>query len=197
MGTRQVIDTKRLDLSVINILEFERRVKKFAHPCNAGKVSIAQLKEAFRGTGIFNQLGNRKSLAHIIICSPFFKSFAMTHLAKNEDWFEAQGELVLSGVQLESKTGHREIPHTTELEQATIVVDALLLYGCVYCQGRHVEKAAVFHRIVAPEFSDIISITDKDLKTAFVFMISLATVIEQMILEYISDPEIKINYKFY
>ena len=119
----------------------------------------------------------------------------MTHLAKNEDWFEAQGEIVLTGDLMGKKSGKEEI--TPSLEQATIVVDALLLYGCVYCQGKHTEKAEVFHRIVAPEFSDIISIADKDLKTAFLFMISLATVIEQMVREYISNPEMKINYKIY
>ena len=161
---QQVVDTNRIDLSVINILEFERRVKKFAHPSNAGKVSIAQLRQAFCGTGIFDQLGNRKSLAHIVIFSPFFKNFAMTHLAKNMDWFEAQRVMVSSGTRMEKPA--------TYLEKATIVVDALLLYGCIYCQGTHTEKATVFHRIVAPEFSDIITITDKDLKIAFVFMIS-------------------------
>ena len=113
-GTQEVVDTTRLDLSVINILDFERRVKKFAHPCNAGKVSIAQLKEAFRGTGIFDQLGNRKSLVHNVICSPFFNSFAMTHLAKNEDWFEAQGEIVLTGDLMGKKSGKEEITPSLE-----------------------------------------------------------------------------------
>ena len=30
-----------LELSEINILDYEERVKKFAHPCNKSKVSIA------------------------------------------------------------------------------------------------------------------------------------------------------------
>ena len=72
----------------MNILEYERRVKKFAHPSNSGKVSVRQLKEAFAGTEIFDQLGNRKSIIHKLICSPFFKNLKLSHNQKNQHWFE-------------------------------------------------------------------------------------------------------------
>ena len=48
-----LIDTSRLDLADINILDFELRVKRFAHPVNNGKVSIRQLMEAFKDTAIY------------------------------------------------------------------------------------------------------------------------------------------------
>ena len=36
-------DFDRPEFDLINILEFERRVKCFAHPANNGKVSVGQL----------------------------------------------------------------------------------------------------------------------------------------------------------
>ena len=46
-------DVSRLILDNVNILDFEKRVKKYAHPINKGKVSIDQLVEAFSDIGIF------------------------------------------------------------------------------------------------------------------------------------------------
>ena len=59
------------------------------------------------------------------------------------------------------------------------------------------EKAEVFHRVIGPEFSSVVTITDKDLKTALNFMISLATIVEEMTREIISNPYEKVNYKKY
>ena len=78
-----------------------------------------------------------------------------------------------------------------------ISVDALLLLACVHCEGFDSECAAVFHRIVAPEYDDIITITDKDLTTALRFMIITATILEEMTREMIAHPEVKPNYKAY
>ena len=71
------VNTARLDLSEINVIDYERRIKKFAHPLNQGKVSILQLRQAFAGTGIFDQLGNPKSVVHKLIVSPFFCNLEM------------------------------------------------------------------------------------------------------------------------
>ena len=38
----------------------------------------------------------------------------------------------------------------------------------------------MFHRVVAPEYENMIPVTDKDLKTALHFMISIATILEEM-----------------
>ena len=47
------VDNSRLALDKVNILEFERRVKQYAHPINKGRVSVDQLVEAFRDVAIF------------------------------------------------------------------------------------------------------------------------------------------------
>ena len=57
-------DMHRPDFDLINILEFERRVKLYAHPANNGKVSVGQLCAAFDGTGLFNSLGKPASVTH-------------------------------------------------------------------------------------------------------------------------------------
>ena len=48
------VDLTRLDLGSIQIIDFERRVKKFAHPINRGRVTVDQLYEAFIDTEIFS-----------------------------------------------------------------------------------------------------------------------------------------------
>ena len=84
---RRKIDVTRLDLSTMFILEFEYRVKRFAHPCNSGKLSITQLKEAFKDTDIFNALGNPRSVVHRLLVSPFFTDFQLSHTWDNRDFF--------------------------------------------------------------------------------------------------------------
>ena len=49
----KLTNTSRLDLYRMNILEFENRVKRYAHPINKGRVTVDQLMEAFSGTRIF------------------------------------------------------------------------------------------------------------------------------------------------
>ena len=61
-----------------------------------------------------------------------------------------------------------------------ISIDALVLLALVQCQGDYSQKAEVFHRVVAPEYENFIPVTDKDLKTALHFMISIATILEEM-----------------
>jgi len=74
----------RLDLSVMHILEFEERVKKYVHPINRGRVSVDQLTEAFHDTPIFDQLRNPYSVVYKLLFSPFFKELKLTHNARDE-----------------------------------------------------------------------------------------------------------------
>ena len=85
-----------LELDAINILDYEQRVKKFAHPCNKSKVSISQLKSAFAGTGIFNQLGRARSVVHCLVTSPFFKNFSLKRVQQQKDFFEEMDQLYIS-----------------------------------------------------------------------------------------------------
>ena len=86
--TSYEVNTSRLDLSNINVLLFEKRIKKFAHPCNQGKVSIQQLKHSFKDTEVFVQLGNPLSVVHRLLVSPFFKDLRMTHNNRDADFYE-------------------------------------------------------------------------------------------------------------
>jgi len=81
-------DRERPDFEQINVLEFERRVKLFAHPANNGKVSIGQLHAAFADTGIFESLGKPSSVTHKILSSPFFVNFALVAHSKNTNYQE-------------------------------------------------------------------------------------------------------------
>ena len=72
-------NTSRLDLNRMNILEFETRVKRFAHPINRGRVTVDQLVEAFSGTRIFDQLHNPFSLVYKLLLSPFFRDLPLSH----------------------------------------------------------------------------------------------------------------------
>ena len=78
-------DTSRLELGQFEILEFERRVKKFAHPINKGKVTLDQLFEAFRDTNAFVQLRNPYSLVTKLLLSPFFQEIPLSHYEKDDE----------------------------------------------------------------------------------------------------------------
>lgn len=78
-----------------------------------------------------------------------------------------------------------------------ISVDALLLLGCVRCSGYDSEKASVFHRVVAPQQQDVVTITDTDLKEALRFMISTATILEEMERDFIEHPSRTVKYEKY
>ena len=67
-------------------------------------------------------------------------------------------------------------------------MDALLLFGCLHCSGFDSEKAAVFHRVIAPEFDEMVYIKDKDLRKSMLFLITAATILEQMICEMMEKP---------
>ena len=55
----------------------------------------------------------------------------------------------------------------------------------------------MFHRVVAPEYSSIITITDKDLETALRFMITATTIMEEMTNDIRADPSADVDYKLY
>jgi len=63
--------------------------------------------------------------------------------------------------------------------------------------GTDHEKAIVFHRVVCPESQDVVSITDKDLASALRFMISTATILEEMTRDMMENPNATIDYKVY
>ena len=70
--------------------------------------------------------------------------------------------------------------HRREEDEIWVSIEAVLLLGCVHCKGQDSDKAAVFHRIVAPEYCSDITVHDRDVKTAFDFMIVCATILEEM-----------------
>ena len=71
-------------------MEFERRVKKFAHPINRGRVTVDQLFESFVDTGIFTQLRNPFSVVYKLTLSPFFRKLNMSHYEKlSQDAFQS------------------------------------------------------------------------------------------------------------
>jgi len=67
------VDVSRLNLGVINILDFESRVKMYAHPMHRGRVTVDQLCTAFSDSAIFTSLKNPFSLVHKLLLSPFFR----------------------------------------------------------------------------------------------------------------------------
>ena len=46
----------------MHVEEFERRVKQFAFPENRGYINVEQLKEAFKDTNVFTNLGNKTTI---------------------------------------------------------------------------------------------------------------------------------------
>ena len=83
------------------------------------------------------------------------------------------------------------------IEEVWISTDALILYGCVHCMGFESEKSVVFHRVVAPEYQDVVTITDRDLRKSLHFLITAATILEQMTRDILADPSAPVNYKKY
>ena len=69
----------RLDIKGMSIVEFERRVKRYASPNNKGKISVDQLMESFRDTHIFENLKNPQSVVNKLVTSPFFTNLTLTH----------------------------------------------------------------------------------------------------------------------
>ena len=61
-----------------------------------------------------------------------------------------------------------------------ISIDALILHALVQCQGTGREKAEVFVRVISPEMQENILVDDEDLRIAVSFMISSATIFEEM-----------------
>ena len=261
------MDCERPDLESINILEFERLVKLFAHPANYGKVNIGQLKAAFEETGIFESLDNPYSVTYKLFASPFFNEFTLTHSKKSTTYQDAMAKhyitsttesgvdgkevsnkgpenskiitaiqediTMLDGVQPKPRVGQklgqmekesqRRCPQLTDygtngnatgnsivdpslyvvkpivspVLKAWISVDALLLFGCLHCGGLDSEKAQVFTRVVAPELDDMIYYKDKDLHMSMLFLITAATILEQMICDIVQNPRETVVYENY
>jgi len=63
----------------MNIVEYEKRVKRYAHVKNRGKISAEALMEAFKDTKIFKQLDNPASVVNRVVMSPFFTDLCLSH----------------------------------------------------------------------------------------------------------------------
>lgn len=90
-----------------------------------------------------------------------------------------------TGISIVDRTKYTPI---NELAEAWISVDALLLLGCLHCNGLDSDKAEVFTRIVAPEYDNLVLLVDKDLRMSMMFLITSATILEQMIRDLITNP---------
>ena len=64
-------------LHEFNIIDYETRIKRFADSSNHGFISDVQLKEAFKGTGIFQNLGDPHSVTSRFILSSYVADFAI------------------------------------------------------------------------------------------------------------------------
>ena len=83
----------RLNLKSMTIVEYEKRVKRYAHPNNKGKISVEQLKESFKDTKIFTNLKNPRSTVNKMITSPFFCNLVLSHNQLSEE--EMKEEAIL------------------------------------------------------------------------------------------------------
>ena len=106
---------QRLNLQSITIVEFERRVKKYAHIKNRGKISIEQLQEAFKDTLIFKNLKHPSSLAYKLITSPFFTQFTLTHHMNQVIEFQEE-EKTMDNTRINKSRSNR----TTEQERQSV-----------------------------------------------------------------------------
>ena len=62
-------------MQAMNVLEYERRVKKFVTQENKGFISVHQLRESFNGTGLFEHLNDPESLRTKFLLSTFVADF--------------------------------------------------------------------------------------------------------------------------
>ena len=63
----------------MSIMEYEKRIKRYAHPKNKGKINIEQLQSSFKDTKIFANLKNPQSIINKILLSPFFSNLVLSH----------------------------------------------------------------------------------------------------------------------
>ena len=92
---------------------------------------------------------------------------------------------------------HRNFVSGAQRQTDLISIDALILLAIVQCMGTGKEKSEVFIRVVAPEMTQSVNVTDKDLRIALHFMISTATILEEMIRDMIKNPTMGVNWKIY
>ena len=78
-----------------------------------------------------------------------------------------------------------------------ISVDALMLAGLLQCSGSNMQKANCFFLIVCPTFEPMISLQDKDLRTALNFMVTISTVIEEMTQDLVRSHDVHVDYSRY
>ena len=68
-------DREMHEVNEMNILEFERRVKKYADESNRGFINTVQLMEAFSDTHIFAHLSDKSSMKTKFLLSTFVADF--------------------------------------------------------------------------------------------------------------------------
>lgn len=76
-------------------------------------------------------------------------------------------------------------------------IDALVLFAIQNCGGFDSEKAKVFHRVVDPDYCDVIMISDKDIRTSYHFLIVCATILQELIVDIKEKPSEDVNYELY
>ena len=168
-------------------------------------------------------LDKRNSVIHKLLASPFFADLPLSHTKKLRKYFaKNQVEMSISSKKsrrpprkadyfagragddplnqsrkIQSIVSTVKVPIYERPEDHWISVDALILLGCVRCCGYNSEKAQVFHRVVAPQQYDVVSITDTDLSDALRFMISTSTILEEMERDFVEHPNRTVNYERY
>ena len=65
------------EMSEMNVLEFERRVKMFTSPASKGFISTVQLMEAFSDTKIFKHLNDPFSVKTQFLFSKYISNFSL------------------------------------------------------------------------------------------------------------------------
>ena len=127
-------------------------------------------------------LAQTDSVISKLLASPFFSELKFTHNRKSKN----RPDVVMSF--------DAEVPEG-ESHDRWVSTEAIILYGCINCVGFEIEKAHAFHRVIAPEYNKNVQIQDSDLRTAFFFLVTCVTVIEEMTRDFSAGREI--DYEIY
>ena len=191
------------EMSQMNILEFERRVKRFANAENKGFINQFQLMEAFNDTNIFSYLSDHSSIKTQFLFSKYVSDLSLgsklqmrMSLAKRMSEYRSHSikqlksggstslymsvvDQTLSEMDDQAKA---KLDPINGLDQdfKWINVSALILIGIVYCQGSDTENAEVFYRVIQPEMRKRVFVLDKDYRLALFFISLLSTILNLM-----------------
>ena len=187
----------------MNVLDYERRVKTYASPENKGFINCAQLMEAFNDTEIFSYLANKNSMKTKFLLSPFVANFPIginldqsvdcpqrvkRYTTRTKGQIKYMKDLHLSSSIVETffekiaeiEAGKYAEHNELDPECNWISINALVLIGCINCEGRDYEKAQVFYRVVQPAMLPRIFVTNQDIRMALFFVTNLSTILHYM-----------------